>query len=95
MTGEKLTMKRTHRHTVEVTGPCPFPVDMLRYDGCWPAEERDSNTIARTLNPMEDNWNVPYTVRLVKFDTAKPTWGTARWESFKAELKEVDFYEPK
>jgi hypothetical protein len=28
-----------------VTGSGPFPTDMLRYDLCWPASEKDSTAI--------------------------------------------------
>jgi hypothetical protein len=32
--------------TFAVEGEGDFPIDMLRYDKCWPATERDSHVIA-------------------------------------------------
>lgn len=33
--------------TFAVEGPTPFPIDMLRYDSCWPASEYDSADLQR------------------------------------------------
>ena len=60
-------MKRNITFTVE--GRSHFPVDMLRYDSCWPASTDDA------LNMLETNQRK---VRLVSGE--KPT--PARWESF-------------
>jgi hypothetical protein len=32
-----------------VAGVGPFPIDMLRYDNCWPATESDSGKVMRSV----------------------------------------------
>lgn len=55
-----------------------FPIDMLRYDCCRPATERDANPI---VNALVNGASV--TVELVAY-ALNPRWlpTTARWESF-------------
>jgi hypothetical protein len=57
-----------------VEGRGEFPIDMLRYDQCWPRREIDSGTIRRT--------NETRKVELMCINTTgrKPT--EARWKSF-------------
>jgi hypothetical protein len=45
---EPPTVRRTY-FTVQGTGP--FPIDMLRYDRCWPAEEQSTLILARSCAP--------------------------------------------
>jgi len=57
-----------------VSGITAFPLDMLRYDCCYPLTQSDTNYIS-------DSWTMPgkqHTVALVS--DRKPT--IARWESF-------------
>lgn len=64
-------------HTFNVTGPGPFPLDMLRYDSCWPATEaRDSHAIGTTFTARREKGN--FTIHLTGI--REPTVG--RWESF-------------
>lgn len=59
--------------TVEGCGP--FPIDMLRYDSCWPKSERyDSSNIAGAHDRGRRR------VVLITADDAAPT--PDRWESF-------------
>lgn len=61
----------------EVRGHGMFPFDMLRYDRCFPASERDSHTIqenTRVRGPVQ-------TITLTMADPKRrPT--EARWRSF-------------
>lgn len=68
----------------EVQGRGPFPLDMLRYDRCFPASESDSHVIGVTHTPgYRDEAK---TIRLTMADPKRqPT--AARWESFRWEVK--------
>jgi len=59
----------------------PFPIDMLRYDSCYPRTERDSGKIAlaRHGNRRDDD---PGDIQLIAVETKawRPTNG--RWKSF-------------
>lgn len=60
-----------------VEGRGSFPIDMLRYDSCWPAREgSDSFEIEASFRPRSGTGKRK--VRLV--GTREPTIG--RWESF-------------
>lgn len=57
----------------QVRGSGEFPLDMLRYDACWPATEMDSATAS---DHERDR-------RRVNLRTASPNSPTPeRWESF-------------
>jgi hypothetical protein len=58
-----------------VTGRFPFPIDMLRYDRCYPATEKDSSLMVGALSGSRE-----ITLRLVTDRPAGPT--EARWNSF-------------
>lgn len=72
----------THRlHTLIVEGVLPFPIDMLRYDSCWPATEADSAAILNTIESRNPGRVVIHLLR------AYPVQGriyptAARWASF-------------
>lgn len=70
-------MLYAHEATVEVRGP--FPVDMLRYDSCYPASGEDANAIAHSFarRPRE-----PYRVVVRALSQSKTHWTWARWASF-------------
>jgi hypothetical protein len=60
-----------------VEGASPFPVDMLRYDGCWPATEADSYAIHRTfVDPYNERIQITLT------SDQHPTATAGRWKSF-------------
>lgn len=65
--------KRARQVFFSVQGRGPFPMDMLRYDACYPADEQSS------FVAMDFNCNEPRTVHLTSL-TMNPTPG--RWESF-------------
>lgn len=63
-----------------VTGTGTFPIDMLRYDRCFPASESDSHVIDVTRTPGYRG-DARKTVTLQMADPKRqPT--EARWESF-------------
>lgn len=69
-----MTMPGANRF--KVAGRGSFPIDMLRYDVCWPTTEKAANTIARSFQPAQGEM----TVELESTLHNRPT--VARWESF-------------
>jgi hypothetical protein len=78
--GEKIV------HRAKVTTPCPFPLDMLRYDACWPESTQDAIDIGKSLKPGS---RASYTVTLCRYSQGKGDsgWTPARWRSFGCILK--------
>ena len=73
-------MAKMYRQEFEVSGGFSFPVDMLRYDCCFPADETQSAIINRSF---EGERGAPLTVRLARYtrnDFAPIT--PERWQSF-------------
>ena len=70
-------MAKEYRYSFTVQGHMEFPLDMLRYDACWPyRESEDVPAIAASLNPR-----VKTETRKVSLVGVKqPTEG--RWASF-------------
>lgn len=75
-------------------GAAPFPIDMLRYDGCYPATEADSAAITRSFFPIDmlgrDDQRGRH-ITLEKHSTRRrwePTYG--RWNSFLWHVDEND-----
>ena len=66
---DKLLEAAQNAITFQVSGVNQFPFDMLRYDLCWPASERDSNMLAMVGQ------------RTMALKSLKPPT-TARWGSF-------------
>ncbi len=67
--------------TFKVTGNFIFPLDMLRYDACYPHTQVDVENIITEYTP--DNKGKHFTVELCRMHQDKgwkPTVG--RWESF-------------
>lgn len=61
-----------------VAGTGTFPLDMLRYDRCWPKTQEDTNAVrAGTNHPSKTH---PLPVTLHSIGAAAPTIG--RWESY-------------
>ena len=69
------------RYTLTVEGLAPFPVDMLRYDACYPATEADSGRIERLGEPGNTD-RVRVTVAKSAGTAHAFLWTPARWESF-------------
>lgn len=59
-----------------VTGSRDFPVDMLRYDRCWPAHESDSTTMATACDPGALGLSLTIVMRGMRSPTVE------RWRSF-------------
>jgi hypothetical protein len=65
-------------HEFIVEGTFDFPIDMLRFDRCWPKHESDdSASIAGSLSRIGRNFN-KRAIKLVGLN--EPTVG--RWSSF-------------
>jgi hypothetical protein len=79
-----------YRQCFTVYGTMQFPIDMLRYDHCFPASEQDSYTILDTFNKLQPHgrWKVGL-MRYVETKGAYPTLG--RWESFCAKVDQSSF----
>lgn len=82
---------KTLRYTVE--GRCAFPIDMLRYDCCYPATEQDAHNIENINDAMVDSRKEkPYRVTVEtprnKRDHGKFIVTEGRWESFNWKLVE-------
>jgi len=67
---------KTYRYTV--TGNTQFPVDMLRYDACYPVSSEGASTITMSFRRFPEDAKGPFTVELVGLHP--PT--DARWRSF-------------
>lgn len=71
-------MSKEIRHHFTVEGSGPFPIDMLRYDHCWPeTEQSSSGQIYDSFISRRKNFP-RYKIALV--GVMPPT--RARWESF-------------
>lgn len=65
--------------TFKVSGTGTFPIDMLRYDQCWPkTESHDTLAISNSFNPR--NIGAPWVITLVTTRASGPT--VDRWASF-------------
>lgn len=74
-------MSLKYRTTFEVSGKYSFPLDMLRYDCCFPARSEDASMILRTQE--SDFFQSNPVIRLVKYhETKVPILTDARWNSF-------------
>ena len=74
-----------HTFQFTVSGDGPFPVDMLRYDNCFPAEASDSISIGICRHDREQ-YRELRSVRL-NYHSARKTASReditpARWQSF-------------
>lgn len=93
MKGHKLDTPRRYAHTALVTfsGPTPFPLDMLRYDCCFPARGEDVATITESLERARTG-NVPddrlmLAIQVTRYtDSAQPSWTRGRWQSFGCQI---------
>jgi len=63
-----------YEYKFEVTGKGSFPLDMLRYDSCWPRRQEDVSTIEHAVAGYVRDW----TVQMVS--NKAPT--DERWHSF-------------
>lgn len=59
--------------------PTHFPVDMLRYDNCFPADESEANAITAALTGGE---RIGGAIKLIRVGTTARPPEDARWRSF-------------
>lgn len=75
-----------------VTGTGAFPVDMLRYDGCYPATTEDA--LSLVMDRADPKYREPRTIRLRSRGEGRkgsePT--TGRWSSFMWRVSDVRTY---
>lgn len=93
MKGRKTEPRRyCHVALVELPGVVEFPLDMLRYDSCFPMRSQDVAAIHNSLSrPGTDGHVAERKVFLVHYgDEAEPRWTTERWESFGCRIRPVD-----
>ena len=64
----------------------PFPIDLLRFDECYPATVEDSSKLANTFGYRHGR-RVRWTLTLVSNRNDAPT--IDRWESFAVEVVDV------
>jgi hypothetical protein len=77
-----------YRSRIIVEGRLRFPYDMLCYDTCVPATERDANEIART------GYSAPVRISLTRFAPAPKTPpSVGRWASFGWRVVEVVYHD--
>ncbi len=70
-----------YRTTFVVTGMLSFPVDMLRYDGCYPSRGEDAGAIESTFDPHRKR--TQFHVQLTQIHQGKiPSITHDRWASF-------------
>lgn len=78
-------MPKITRKIITVRGSFRFPLDMLRYDHCWPKSEGDSNKILATF----DDPTLP--PQLVELYTDNPRFPKGdRWRSYGWEVFSVE-----
>ncbi len=75
-----------YEHFFTVWGTTPFPIDMLRYDCCWPATTADSMAIERSIAHRDSQTSV---VRLMS-RVQRRHWhpATDRWRSLGWQMTE-------
>lgn len=93
-------MAKQFRHTMTVAPKGyihDFPIDMLRYDSCFPDRGEDSSKIRRSMDRFveegKDQKREDYTVQVVHVGEKawKPTYG--RWDRFGWEVLDHEMRE--
>jgi hypothetical protein len=80
----KLTTSR-YLQKATVTGRGGFPLDMLRYDSCWPSSPDDVSKIHASFIERDT-----YSITLSRTtDSARSQWTADRWFSFGWALQEI------
>lgn len=84
-------MAKRYTYCAEITvyPHYPFPIDMLRYDNCYPAHSDDSSNIHSTLEHTRSD--VPVTIRVIKHGPKMVNPFTIdRWKSFGVDIRVLD-----
>lgn len=71
--------------TFKVSGRFTFPVDMLRYDNCFPYMEKDSAEITKAMMVNVSSWEVT----LQRFISYKDQPTIERWKSFGCKVSDI------
>lgn len=74
----KLLTPHTYQHYARITAQITFPVDMLRYDSCYPCGVEDTAVIAQTW--QSGGGGVVHVCAITA--SPVPPWTIGRWESF-------------
>lgn len=70
-----------------IVGSGRFPIDMLRYDTCFPFTEVDAHKVAETYDSYLRRWEIV----IAKYPSNRADGFTdARWESFGCKVTEVE-----
>ena len=69
-----------YEHFFTVWGTAPFPIDMLRYDCCWPATAADSLAIERSVVNRDSQSVVVRLMSRIHRRHWRPA--TDRWRTF-------------
>ena len=80
----KPKQSKVYLFKIKVQGAGHFPLDMLRYDGCYP----DTSTDADLIDNSRHQGKRIVTLRMVDFNPTGPT--VARWESFTWKVIEAE-----
>lgn len=72
---------------IKVSGSLAFPIDMLRYDGAWPASEEESYKIAASVR-HETEGRIEVELYVQGPLNRYPCIG--RWDSFSWDVIEID-----
>lgn len=67
------------RFTVKTRHPAIFPIDMLRYDACWPESSSDSNKITESFIKRTEA-GVEITLLKVGAHCAHARWQSFGWD---------------
>jgi hypothetical protein len=68
-----------------------FPVDMLRYDRCYPYKVEDADLISKMTYELDPG---PNAVRIITHsENSKPNWTDGRWHSFGWNVEPVAYSE--
>ena len=91
MNGKKRKIRKNLHVSVTITftvaGTGPFPIDMLRHDCCYPAEEGDSDTIEYSFDSFADGKRIKRKITLISH--ASPTverWNDSGWSIIDGEV---------
>lgn len=76
------------RSEFRVRGSYPFPLDMLRYDSCFPADERDSNLLRTACTDYGVMTVIEITLATHRPDVSPSNdrWKSYGWEVTQEEL---------
>lgn len=82
----ELRPKQKWAHTAVIYVPpfTPFPIDMLRYDQCWPRTGEDAAKMNLTLGGGRIGYEEPLAIFVTRHHDEKrrPGWEPRRWRSF-------------